>query len=129
MDVCLAIKGKKFAIEWYFDGRGYSQAYEYFKLSSQAQQDRVLALFRLMAEQGKIWDETKFRNEDDGIYAFKLNQDRYLSFFFKGGKIIVASAFTKKTAKMPAREKKKALTAYENYIERVEEGTYYEKKR
>jgi len=30
---------------------------------------------------GKIFDITKFRNEGDGIYAFKPQPDRFLSFF------------------------------------------------
>lgn len=77
---------------------------------------------------GKIWDITKFRNEADGIYTFKASQDRFLCFFFKHGKIIVTNAYTKKSQKMPPREKKKALIAQYDYVRRVNEGTYYEEE-
>ncbi|MBS4166988.1 hypothetical protein NEOC65_002090 [Neochlamydia sp. AcF65] len=51
-----------------------------------------------MGNQGKIFDEMKFRNEGDGIYAFKPQPDRYLGFFFKSKKIIVTNAFVKSCA-------------------------------
>ncbi|MBS0629332.1 MAG: type II toxin-antitoxin system RelE/ParE family toxin [Verrucomicrobia bacterium] len=63
--------------------------------------------------QGKIFDQTKFRNEADKIYAFKPQPDRYLCFFFRGKKIIVTNAFTKKTQKLPEGEKELAVKAYE----------------
>jgi len=38
-------------------------------------------LFKRIGDFGKISDKTKFRNEKDGIYAFKPQPDRLLSFF------------------------------------------------
>lgn len=124
----LAFKGIKYAIEWFFDDKGYSQALEYFEQSPENKQDKILALFQFMATMGKIWDITKFRNEGDGIYTFKASQDRYLCFFFKQGKIIITNAYTKKSQKMPPKEKEKALVAYKNYVKRVQKGTYYEEE-
>jgi hypothetical protein len=83
-------------------------------------------LFRLMGDQGKIFDETKFRNEGDKIYAFKPQPDRYLSFFFRGKKIIVTNAFIKKSQKLPQGEKEVALKAFQSYEKRMKEDTYYE---
>jgi phage-related protein len=80
----------------------------------------------LIADHGKIFDKTKFRNEEDGIYAFKPQPDRYLCFFVKGKKIIVTNAFMKKTQKLPKNEKEHALQAHRSYLERVKEGSYYE---
>lgn len=128
MKAYTVFQGPKFTIEWYVDKRGHSQAYEYYMESSEAQQDKAMALFRLMANMGKIWDETKFRNEGDGIYAFKLNQDRYLCFFVKGSKIVITNAFIKKSQKMPPKEKARALNMYNSYSERVKEGIYYGKE-
>ena len=81
-----------------------------------------------MGDQGKIFDETKFRNEGDKIYAFKPQPDRYLCFFFRGKKIIVTNAFMKKTQKLPQSEKDLALKAYQSYEKRIKEGSYYEEK-
>ena len=81
-----------------------------------------------MGDQGKIFDETKFRNEGDKIYAFKPQPDRYLCFFFRGKKIIITNAFMKKTPKLPRGEKELALKAYYSYEKRIQEDTYYEKE-
>lgn len=123
----IAYEGSEFTIEWYEDGKGHSQARTYYEDQPKDKQRKLLNLFRLMAEQGKIFDKTKFNYEDDGIYAFKPQPDRYLCFFFKGKKIIVTNAFIKKTNKLPQNEKDRALKAYQNYESRVKEGVYYEK--
>ncbi len=128
MDDYIITKGIKFTIEWYIDHNGYSQAFDYFEKLSEIQQDKILALFKVMANMGKIWNETKFRNEGDGVYAFKIDQDRFLCFFFRGGKIIITNAFTKKSQKMPTKEKNKALVAYKSYLKRVQESIYYEEE-
>ncbi len=47
-------------------------------------------------------------------------------FFFDGSKIILTNAYEKKTAKMPQREKTKALNIKRDYKKRYSEGTYYE---
>jgi hypothetical protein len=60
-----------------------------------------------MGNRGKIFDETKFRSEGNGIYAFKPQPDRYLCFFFKGKMIIITNAFAKKTQKLPQNEKER----------------------
>jgi hypothetical protein len=67
----VAYQGAEFSIEWYFDRKGQSQALEYFNKQPKDKQRKILNLFRLMGEQGKIFDETKFRNEGEKIYAFK----------------------------------------------------------
>jgi hypothetical protein len=58
-----------------------------------------------MEELGRIHDETKFMHEGDGIYAFKPQPDRCPCFFFEGKKIIVTSAFVKKSQMSPGNEK------------------------
>lgn len=72
-------------------------------------------LVKKMGDFGVIFDKTKFRNEGDGIYAFKPQPDRYLCFFFVGKKIIVTNAFHKKSDKLPKSEKDTALKNMANY--------------
>ncbi len=122
----IAYEGSEFVIEWFHDQKGEAIALEYFHKQPEKKQRKLLNLFRLMGDVGKIFDETKFRNEGDKIYAFKPQPDRYLCFFFRGKKIIVTNAFTKKTQKLPPGEKELALKAYQSYEKRVKEGTYYE---
>jgi phage-related protein len=124
----VAYEGSEFTIEWYYDEKGHSQALEYYTRQPQEKQRKLINLFRLLGDFGKIHDKTKFRNEEDGIYAFKPQPDRYLCFFFKGKKIVVTNAFLKKTDKLPKTEKERALKALHSYEKRVKGGRYYEEK-
>jgi phage-related protein len=119
---CTIYSGEKFTIEWYFDKNGKSVAYNFFMEESEEIQDKFLLLVKKMAEVGKIYDITKFRNEGDGIYAFKPQPDRYLSFFTHGKKIIVTNGFTKKTDKIPENEKTLALRLRNEYLTRNSGG-------
>ena len=115
---CVIYVGKRFTVEWYYEENGYSQAYEYFLTTSDVQKRKFLVLVKRIAEFGKIYDITKFRNEGNDIYAFKPQPDRYLAFFVVGRKIIVTNGFCKKTDKMPDVEKKLALQCRNNYLNR-----------
>jgi phage-related protein len=129
MEEHIAYQGTEFTIEWFFDTSKESQALEYFKRQPQSQQRKLLNLLRLMGDHGKIFDQTKFRNEGDKIYAFKPQPDRYLCFFFKGKKIVLTNAFAKKSQKLPQEEKELALKAFQSYEKRIKEGIYYEEKK
>jgi len=106
---CVIYKGTCFQAEWYYDKNGYNQAYDYYCGLDAVRQGRFLILVERLADFGKIYDTTKFRNESDGIYAFKPQPDRYLCFFFFGRKIIVTNAFIKKTQKILRKEKRVSL--------------------
>lgn len=122
----IVFSGSKFVIEWYFDSKGQSPAFDYFENLSDDEQIKSLGLFELMGNIGEIKNKTKFNNENDKIYAFKPQPHRFLCFFFAGGKIIVTNAFHKKTDKLPAGEKKIALKYKKDYETRVNRGNYYE---
>ena len=119
---CVIYVGERFTVEWYYDESGYSQAYEYFLATADIQKRKFLVLVKRIAEFGRIFDITKFRNEGDSIYAFKPQPDRYLAFFVIGRKIIVTNAFYKKTDKLPDAEKQLAIHYKNNYLKRQENG-------
>ena len=119
---CVIYSGEKFTLEWYYDKNGESVAFDYFMKSEEELQDKFLILIKKMGELGKIYDITKFRNEGDGIYAFKPQPDRYLSFFTDGRKIIVTNGFRKKTDKLPKSEKELAIKYRQDYLERKTGG-------
>lgn len=125
----IVIQGAVYTIEWYFDDREKSQAFEYFEALMEDRKDKAFYLFKVMSNTGKIHNERKFRHEDDQIYAFKPIPDRFLCFFTKGSKIIITNAFEKKTDKLPPREKEKALKCKIDYLNRVKGGTYYGKEK
>jgi len=117
---CLIYSGSKFTIEWYYDKNGKSIANEYYQNASEDLQNKFLILVKKMGDFGKIYDITKFRNEGDGIYAFKPQPDRYLSFFTDGMKIIVTNGFRKNTDKLPKNEKELAIKFRQDYLDRKE---------
>ena len=119
---CIIYAGEKFTIEWYYDELGKSVAYDFFLETTEDLQDKFLILAMKMGDFGKIFDIQKFRNEGDGIYAFKPQPDRYLSFFTTRKKIIVTNGFKKKTDKLPQNEKDFALKCKKEYLERKTGG-------
>lgn len=120
--------GDKFTIEWFYDENNKSDAKDYFEDLDEGQQRKFLYLVKCMGDIGEIRNKTKFRNEGDQIYAFKPQPERFLSFFYTGGKVIVTNAFEKRQDKLPTTEKKRALERKDNYIKRIKEGIYYAKE-
>lgn len=118
---CTVYVGKFYRVEWYYDEKGYSQAYDYFLSIPDVQKRKFLILVKKLSDYGKIFDQTKFRNENDGIYEFKPQPDRFLCFFCSDKKIIVTNAFCKKSRKLPVIEKKRAIDCRANYYTRHEE--------
>jgi phage-related protein len=124
----IAYQGNKFTLEWYYDDLGKSEALEYFNALSLDRRKKADYLFSLLGDSGKLFNKEKFCYEDDQIYALKPSPDRFLCFFFDGKKVIITSAYEKKTKKIPSKEKQRALKVKQDYTKRCMEGTYYEKK-
>jgi hypothetical protein len=122
----IAHRGKIFTLEWYFDAQGKSDAYEFFTKLTRDRQKKIVHLFCLLGDVGKIFNKEKFRHEDDQIYAFKTSEDRLLCFFFDRAKVIITNGYEKKSTKMPPKEKMRALKAKADYIKRCKNGDYYE---
>ena len=122
---CIIYSGTYFSVEWYYDENSYSQAYEYFLSTNDMQKRKFLVLVKRIADFGRIFDKTKFRNEGDNIYAFKPQSDRYLTFFAVGKKIIVTNGFCKRTDKLPQAEKDLALKYKNNYLSNKQDGNNF----
>ena len=122
----IVYRGKKFTLEWYFNDQGKSAVREYYETLPFARKKKAAQLFTLLGDSGKIFNTEKFRSEEDQIYAFKPSPDRFLCFFFEGAKVIITSAYEKKTSKLPAKEKQMALKAKADYIKRCKQGNYYD---
>lgn len=119
-------KGEYFTVEWYYSEKGTSQPKEYFEELDDGSKSKLLYLIQRISDHGKISNKKLFNNEGDSLYAFKPQPERFLTFFTKGKKIIITSAFRKKTQKLPTKQKKNALKIKDNYESRVVKGDYYE---
>lgn len=122
----IAYQGGEFTLEWYYDIRGQSAALEYFEGLTLDRKKKLLNLFKRLGDIGKVFNTEKFRYEGDQLYALKPSEDRFLCFFFDGAKVIITNAYEKKTAKMPVKEKRRALEAKDDYIKRCKARKYYD---
>ncbi|MDR3491136.1 MAG: type II toxin-antitoxin system RelE/ParE family toxin [Gammaproteobacteria bacterium] len=122
----IAYKGAAFTIEWYYDSKGASPAFQYYKALNAVERIKLLRLLKRIGDAGEIKDKTKFNYEGDQIYAFKPKPQRFLCFFFTGKKIIMTNAFCKKQQKLLKSDKEKALKYKIDFEKRINHGDYYE---
>ena len=119
--------GPYFTIEWGLDAAGNCQARDYYYALVEAERAKVLALFALMANVGRIYDTTKFHRETRKLYVFKPS--RFFCFFMKGKRIIVVSAYHKQGQKTPAREIERAEKLMGEVLQEVSDDEAGRKKR
>ena len=123
-------QGKRFQVEFYFTGDGFMPAKEYLESVSLGARVKLAALVKYIAEEGRIFDITKFRIVDpkEKIYEFKPLDCRFFTFFYEGGKIIITNGYMKKSQKVSRGDLEKGKNYKRDYIRRVKGGAYYEKE-
>ncbi len=121
-------QGEKFQVEFFFTEKGEFPAKEYFDSSDRQVRIKFLALVKRLAEEGRLFDETKFRLVDkkEKVYEFKPMAERFFNFFYEGKKIIITNAYRKKGQKVDPRELARAINIKRDYEWRVKGGGYYE---
>ncbi len=94
----------------YVDNRGRCPTLDFLDNLGDKEKQCFLALIEAFADRGEIRNTEKFRNEGDGIYAFKYKGYRILCFFLDSpGKksIVLTHGFKKKGPKILKQEKEK----------------------
>ena len=76
-------EGECFTIVWGTVANAQCQAFEYFEGMNAGDQAKASALFLRLADQGAIYDKTKFRKETEELFAFKPRPHRFFCFFVK----------------------------------------------
>jgi hypothetical protein len=94
---------------WGADPSGRRRAREYFEELELADQAKFEALFRLLAETGRIKNKEKFVKEPGGIYCFKCHAKR-IACFFDGRDVVLIDGFGKKT-RQSKRSRRRLETA------------------
>jgi len=123
-------QGEKFQVEFYFTAAGKMPARECLEDMALDIKVKLAVLVRYIAEQGKIFDITKFRVVDskEKIYEFKPLQYRFFNFFHEGRKIIITNGYMKKSQKVSKKDLERARGIKKDYTYRVKGGIYYEKE-
>ena len=95
-------------------------AEEWLEGLSEVKQQKFAALFAWMADQGKIWNERKFKHltGSDQIFEFKADEGRVLCFFVVGKRLILTHGFSKKGDKTPKGEIARAEAIKKDFLTR-----------
>jgi hypothetical protein len=128
----IACDGSFFEILWGIASNDGCQARDYYKSLEDADRAKALALFKRMADVGKIYDKTKFNKETAKLYAFKPQPHRFFCFFVKGKRIFIASAYQKQGDKIPLQEIRWAENLRIECMQRIarkEEGNEKKQRR
>jgi len=122
-------QGEQFQVEFYFTESGKIPAKEYLEKTSENVKLKLALLVKRIAENGRIFDITKFRqvSTKEKIYEFKPSGHRFFNFFYKGNKIIITNAYMKKSQKVSRKDLEKAKKMKKDYINRTKGDNYYEK--
>lgn len=116
----LVYQGKAFRIEFYVSESGASPAEDWLESQGESRQQKFAALFAWMADQGKIWNERKFKHLEGSnqIFEFKSDEGRVLCFFMIGRRLILTHGFTKKGDKIPKGEIERAEMIKKDFLAR-----------
>lgn len=92
---------------------------------------KLAAFVKLIADEGILYDEHKFRIVDrkEKIYEFKPAGYRFFNFFHKNKKIIITNGYVKKSQKVDNKALNKAIQLKKDYISRLAGGKYYGKEK
>ncbi len=81
-------------------GPGPQAREEFFLSLDAADQAKMLALFRMLAETGRIPNREKFKSLGEGLFEFKSFQLRFLGDFRPGRRFVIAFGLRKKKDKL-----------------------------
>lgn len=128
----LVYEGEHFEVEFYYDNQGEIKIWDDFNALSDKDKTSFFARVEKLANSapGTIHPKTIFNLEDaeNKIWAIKFGSNRFCTFFYEGGKIVIANAYVKKTQKNGKKEEaqiKKAAGFKSDYEKRAKGKTYY----
>ena len=115
----IVYEGSCFRIAWATTRSGRKPASEFFDGLSAQNQARLLVLFELLADKGRISNLEHFRKiAGTECFEFKRGQIRMPCFFYSRKTVMVTHGFIKKSGKTPPREIGRALRIRQEHIER-----------
>lgn len=116
----LVYQGTSLRIEFYVSPTGETPAEEWLENQSTRKQEKFAALFAWICDQGKIWNERKFKHlaGSDQIFEFKVDEGRILCFFLVGKRLPLTHGFSKKGDKTPKGEIERAEAIKKDFLKR-----------
>ena len=128
----LVLDGEFFEVEFYYTDADEIVIWDDFKKLSENEKTTFFLRVEKLANSahGTIHPKTIFNLEDaeEKIWAIKFGNNRFCSFFFEGGKIIITNAYKKQSQSNRKKETaqiKKAAKMKADYTKRTQEKAYY----
>jgi hypothetical protein len=125
-------KGAYLTVEFYYTEQGRIPALEFYESRAEEEKTRFFNIVRYLGDNppGTQIPKTMFNMEDNAerIFAIKPYSGRYLGFFTRERRFIIAATFEKQTQKLGARERQHVETAInrkQDYLTRTATRTYY----
>jgi phage-related protein len=115
---------KDYKIYFYVDEKGGSPVMDYIESIPPKEQSKILSFIEFLRESKGYLDEPYSKHIKDKIRELRIdffkNRHRIMYFNFTGEKIILLSAFTKKTERIPQKEINRAINNYNNFLKNKE---------
>lgn len=101
---------------WCGDGKGAFPGREYFLALQPVDRSKFTASFIKRTNEWEWHNVDRYRDEGDGICAFKIHGHRLVG-FRDGRDVLITHGYAKKTEKMPKRELARAVALRSLYTE------------
>jgi Phage derived protein Gp49-like (DUF891) len=104
MERTVAYRGLRYTIAYAIERKGGSPGAVFFDALSLLDKAKLMKLFEMLGEHGKITNREKFGDLGDGFREFKSYQIRMPCHFAKGGLVLITHGFIKKKDRVPKEE-------------------------
>lgn len=115
-------QGRRRRIECAVRPNGQMPALDFYKSLPLKEQAKLDFLFRLLGEEGQIWNKHRFKKLGGHIWEFKRDQIRMLCFFGEEGTVILSHGFRKKSPRTPRGEIERASRIRDEHLGRRREN-------
>ena len=116
-DSNIVVRGNQRTIEYAICADGSMPAKEFVEGLDESEQRKLDTLFRRMAETGKIFNKTRFKQVKDRIYEFKRYQTR-VGCFQIGTRWVLTHGFIKKGDRWKKSDIERAERIMEEHLAR-----------
>lgn len=119
----LAVAGEKFTVEWATDSRDRMPALEYFNTLKKEERQRLMMLFKRLADNGDIANREHFKclgEKGERLWEFKHFQLRFLGDYRSGRRFVIAHGLRKKRDELDPAAIARAKRILDEHDEREE---------
>jgi len=120
MEPVIAYRGSRFTVEFAIRIDGSVPGLEFFNQLQERWQARLLVLFKLLGDTGRINNKEQFRKFSGEFFEFKAFQNRMPCYYRPDKRVVITHGFIKKKeGAAPKVESERAETIQKEYEGRI----------